>query len=244
MPAPFCCVACAHGRSSHRRGGTHADRAGAQRIVRGRAARRSRRLCDPLGRRPGARARRLRDRGRHGRLRLPGAAAGHEPRPPRRAARRLAAGGRRHHRQPLLRVESPDDSHGLPRDPGRGGRGVRGGRRGVDLPGQRLPEGRRRAASPADRVGRRDRQRLHPDGDDGGERRGALRRRAGGDGPLRAALARAGRRGSAVRTLRPRDHAVHEGGRHGRLPGRRPAARSRRWRGCRSSTRRSSRAGR
>ncbi len=105
------------------------------------------------------------------------------------------------------------------------GRRLRRRRRRVDLPGQRLPEGRRGAASPADRLGRRDRQRLHPDGDDGGERRRALRRRAGGDGPLRPALAGAGRGGAGVGALRPRDHALHEGGRHRRLPGRRPAAR-------------------
>ena len=56
-----------------------------------------------------------------------------------------------------------------------------------------------------------------------GERRRTLRRLARGHGPLRAALAGARRRGAGVRLLRARADAVHEGGRDGRLGGRRPA---------------------
>ena len=154
---------------------------------------------------------------------FPEAEAGDEPRPARRAARRAAADGGRHDRQPLLRLEPADDPHGVPRDPGGRGRCVRRRRGRVDLPGRRLSEGRRRAPSPADGLGRRDRERLHPDGPDRRERRRAVRRRARGDGPLCAALAGARGRGAGVRPLRPRDHAVREGGRHGGVARRRPA---------------------
>ena len=75
---------------------------------------------------------------------------------------------------------------------------------------------------------RADRERLHPDGADGRERRRALRRLARRHGPLRAALAGARRRGAGVGLLRPRDHAVHEGGRHGRLRATTARARARR----------------
>ena len=99
---------------------------------------------------------------------------------------------------------------------------VAAGRR-VDLAGRRLPEGLRGAAPEARRRGG-DRERLHPDGPDRGERRRALRRLARGHGPLRAALAGARRRGAGVRLLRPRADAVHEGRRHCCLRRRRPAA--------------------
>ena len=66
-------------------------------------------------------------------------------------------------------------AHGVPRDPGRGGRRVRRRRRRVDLAGGRLPEGRRGAAPEPDRRRRADRERLHPDGADRGERRRAVR---------------------------------------------------------------------
>ena len=89
---------------------------------------------------------------------------------------------------------------------------VAAGRR-VDLAGRRLSEGLRGAAPEARRRGR-DRERLHPDGPDRGERRGALRRLARRHGPLRAALAGARRRGAGVRLLRARADAVHQGGRH------------------------------
>ena len=42
-------------------------------------------------------------------------------------------------------------------------------------------------------------------------------------GPVRAAVAGARRRRAGERILRPRDRPVHEGGRHGRRQGRRPA---------------------
>ena len=88
---PATAVACAsHGRSSHRRRGAHADRAGAQGVARRCAARRSRCVCHPLGGRSGARARQLRDRGRDARLWLSGAAAGHESRASRSTAGRPA----------------------------------------------------------------------------------------------------------------------------------------------------------
>ena len=126
-------------------------------------------------------------------------------------------------RQPLLRLVAADDAHGVPRDQGGRGRCLRRRRRRVDLAGRRLPEGRRGAAPEALRRGR-DRERLHPDGPDRGERRRALRRLARGHGPLRAALAGARGGGAGVRLLRARADAVHEGGRHGRLRRRRPAA--------------------
>ena len=225
MPAPFCCVACAHGRSSHRRRGTHADRAGAQRIARGRAARRSRRALPsarPSTRCPSSIASEIVDvmvgcgypEQRQG-MNLARRAALLADLPPAAAGttvNRFCASSLQTIRMAFHAIRA-----------GEGDAYVAAGVESISQVNG-YPEGRRRAASPADRLGRRDRQRLHPDGDDGGERRGALRRRAGGDGPLRAALARAGRRGAAVRTLRPRDHAVHEGGRHGRLPGRRASA--------------------
>ena len=139
----------------------------------------------------------------------------------RRAA--LLAGlpglGAGHDREPLLRVVAADDPHGVPRDPRRRGRRVRRGRRRVDHAGRRLPEGQRGAAPEALRRRRADRERLHPDGPDGRERRRALGRLARGHGPLRAALAGARGRGAGVGLLRARDHAVGR-----RREGRRAAA--------------------
>ena len=179
------------------------------------------------------------DRRRHGRLRLPAGAAGNEPRAARGVARRAPGDGSGHDRQPLLRIVAADDPDGLPRDPRRRGRRVRRGRRRVDDAGERLPEGRRGAAPEALRRRRADRERLHPDGADGRERRGEVGRLARGHGPLRATLAGARRRGAGLRLLRARDHAV--GRRRG---GRRPAPRRRRSRSSPSSSRRSSRAAR
>ena len=129
-----------------------------------------------------------------------------------------------HDRQPLLRVQPPDDPHGLPRDQGRGGRRLRGRRRRVDHAGRRLPQGRRGAAPAAVRRRRADRQRLHPDGHDRGERGRAVRRVARRHGPLRPALAGARGRRAGQRLLRPRDHAL-PGERQRGLPRRRPAPR-------------------
>ena len=124
-----------------------------------------------------------------------------------------------HDGQPLLRVEPADDPHGLPRDQGRRGRGVRRGRGRVDLAGERVPEVGGGAPSRALRRRRADRERLHPDGADGRERRRALGRLARGHGPVRAAVSGTRGRRPGLRVLRARDHAVR--GRRGR---RRPAA--------------------
>ena len=159
------------------------------------------------------------DRRRDDRLRLSAGAAGDEPRAARRAARRAAGDGAGHDGQPLLRVEPADDPHGLPRDQGRRGRGVRRGRRRVDVAGERLPEVGGGAPPRALRRRRADRERLHPDGPHRRERRRALGRLARGHGPVRAAVAGARRRGTGLGVLRARDHAVR--GRRGR---RRPAA--------------------
>ena len=152
------------------------------------------------------------DRRRDHRLRLPGGEAGNEPRPARRTARRAAGVGARHHRQPLLRVEPADDPDGVPRDPRRGGRRLRRRRRRVDQPGERLPEDGRGAPPRPVRRRRPDRERVHPDGPDRGERRGALGRLARGHGSVRAALAGACGGRAGLRLLRPRDHAVRGGG--------------------------------
>ena len=148
-----------------------------------------------------------------------------------------------HDSEPLLRLLAPDGPHGLPRDQGRRGGRLRRGRRRVDLAGRRLSEGHGGAAPEADRRGR-DRERLHPDGDDRGERRRAVRRLARGHGPLRAALAGARRRGTGVgffaRELTPytkEDGTVVVGRR-------RAAARARRSRSCGAAARRSSRTAR
>ena len=158
---------------------------------------------------------------------------------PRGAARRAAGDGARHDRQPLLRVEPADDPDGVPRDPRRRGRRVRRRRRRVDHAGRRLSEGRGGAAPEAVRRRRADRERLHPDGADGRERRRAVGRLARGHGPLRAAVAGARGRRAGLRLLRARDHAVGR-----RREGRRPATRSRRSRSSRSSSPRSSPAAR
>ena len=120
----------------------------------------------------------------------------------------LPASGPGHDGQPLLRIVAPDDPDGVPRDPRRRGRRVRRRRGRVDHAGERLPEGHRGAPPQAVRRRRADRERLHPDGPDGRERRGAVGRLARGDGPVRAALAGARGRRAGVRVLRARAHAV------------------------------------
>ena len=137
----------------------------------------------------------------------------------RRAARRAAGHGSRHDGEPLLRVVAADDPDGPPRDPRRRGRRVRRGRRRVDHPGERVPEVGGRDPPGAVRRQRADRERLHPDGAHGRERRRALGRLARGHGPVRAAVAGARGCGAAVGLLRARDHAVR------RRVGRRRAAR-------------------
>ena len=186
----------------------HADRSRAQGVARGRAARRPRRVRDRRGAEARPRAAARGDRRRDGRLRLPAGAAGDEPRPPRGAARRTARVGPGDDRQPLLRLVAADDPDGLPRDQGRRGRRVRRRGRRVDHAGRRLPEVRGGAPPEAVRRRRADRQRLHPDGPHGRERRRALGRLARGDGPLRAALPGARRRRAGLRLLRARGHAV------------------------------------
>ena len=155
----------------------------------------------------------------------------------------LPEAGAGHDGQPLLRLLAPDGADGVPRDQGGGGRRLRRRRGRVDLAGRRLPEGLGGAAPEARRRGC-DRERLHPDGLDGRERRRALRRLARRHGPLRAALAgaRGGRTG--VGLLRPgADRRTRR--RTGRSS--RPTtarARAPRTRSCRSCSPRSSPTGR
>ena len=156
----------------------------------------------------GPRARPGRDRRRDGRVRVPRAEAGHEPRAARGAPRRPAGERPGDDRQPVLRLVAADDPHGVSRDQSGRGRRLRRRRRRVDHAGRRLPEGRRGAAPEAVRRRRADRERLHPDGDDRRERRRALGRLPRGHGPLRAALPGAGGGGAGQRVLRPRAHSV------------------------------------
>ena len=95
-----------------------------------------------------------------------------------------------------------------PRDQSGRGRRLRRRRRRVDLPSRRLPQGRRGTASQAVRRRRADRQRLHPHGDDRGERGRALERLARGNGPLRAALAGTRGRRPGQRLLRARARSL------------------------------------
>ena len=156
---------------------------------------------------------------------MPGGAAGDEPRPARGAARRAAGHGSGHDGQPLLRLQPADDPHGLPRDQGGRGRRVRRRRRRVDHAGVGYPktveELHPRLAGGPDAITNV----YMPMGitaENVAERWDVDAR---GDGPLRAALAGACRRGAAGRVLRSGADAVPEGGRDGRGARRRPAGR-------------------
>ena len=115
---------------------------------------------------------------------------------------------------------------------------VAGGRR-VDLAGERVPEVRGGAPSRALRRRRTDRERLHPDGADGRERRRTLGRLTRGHGPVRAAVAGAGGRRAGLRaSSRARSRRTTAST---RTTGRGGPRRTRSWP---RSTRRSSRAAR
>ena len=103
-----------------------------------------------------------------------------------------------------------------------------------------LPEVARGAPPCAVRRRRADRERLHPDGPDGGERRRAMGRLARRDGPVRAAVAGTCGRRAGLGLLRPRADAVR-GSRPSRTTARAGRRRSRSWP---RSSRRSSRAAR
>ena len=156
-----------------------------------------------LERNPAARPRhdRRRDDGRG----LGRGRAGLQRRPQRADPRRLPGLRARHDRQPLLRLLAADDPHGLPRDPRGRGRHVRRRRRRGRLAARRGLAG---AVPPAARrVRGLARQRLHPDGPDGRERRRARGRHARGAGPLGRDLAEPRRAGAGVGPLRRGDRA-------------------------------------
>ena len=140
---------------------------------------------------------------------FPAGEAGDEPRPARCAPRRAAGDRAGHDREPFLRLVSLQTIrmafHAI-----KAGEGDAFVAAGVESISQvnGYPKSRGRAPPRALRRRRADRERLHPDGPHGRERRRAVGRLARRHGPLRAAVAGARRRGAGVRVLRARDHAV------------------------------------
>ena len=141
---------------------------------------------------------------------LPGPRAGLQRGPQRGAAGRTRPPCPGGHGQSLLRIVAADDPHGVPRDQGgrrrpvhRGGRGMHVARRRHDASGDE-PAARR--------LERHRLQRLHPDGDDGGERGRALQGLPRGPGRVGGALSAARGRGTRERPLRPRDRRCRHTG--------------------------------
>ena len=215
-----------HARSRHRRRGSDPDRACLQGLAGLTAAGRDPRVRRRSGPRAQPRGRSGRCRGGHRRLRSAAGAAGQQHRPHRGAAERQArrADERLDHLALLLLRPRRDPHSGQPRRR-RSGRRLHRRRRRVRLELQRHPGGRPSRGPARGPAGKqRPARRLHRDGPDGRERRGALRRHPRAAGRVRPALPGARGRRAAKRASSIARSSRSRCQRHRGHQGRRPAA--------------------